>query len=127
RVTPPAGASAAAGRPCVPSGRSGTGGPRRGRLPGDPAGGAPPWGHDGARTPVPRLGGMPSVSLARGLGLPLALVGLVVPLLVDVPGLEEPGERMLGIFAMAIVLFVTEAIPLVATAVLIILLEVLLL
>lgn len=70
---------------------------------------------------------MPSVSLARGLGLPLALVGLVVPLLVDVPGLEEPGERMLGIFAMAIVLFVTEAIPLVATAVLIILLEVLLL
>ena len=70
---------------------------------------------------------MPSASLVRRLGLPLAALALAVPLLVDVPGLEEPGERMLGIFLMAIVLFVTEAIPLVATAVVIILLEVLML
>ncbi|MFK5633452.1 MULTISPECIES: SLC13 family permease [unclassified Ornithinimicrobium] len=70
---------------------------------------------------------MPSGRLAQRLGLPLAALALVVPMVVDVPGLDEPGERMLGVFLMAIVLFVTEAIPLVATAVLIILLEVLLL
>ena len=70
---------------------------------------------------------MPTGRLAQRLGLPLALLALVVPMLVDVPGLDEPGERMLGVFLMAIVLFVSEAIPLVATAVLIILLEVLLL
>jgi solute carrier family 13 (sodium-dependent dicarboxylate transporter), member 2/3/5 len=44
-----------------------------------------------------------------------------------VPGLEPAGERMLAIFLLAIVLWVTEAVPLVATAVLVILLQVLLL
>lgn len=63
----------------------------------------------------------------RVVGLLSALVAFLVPLLVDVPGLDAPGERMLAIFLMAIVLFVTEAVPLVATAVLIIFLQVLML
>lgn len=67
------------------------------------------------------------ISRTRVLGLVAALVAFAAPLLVDVPGLEPAGERMLAIFLMAIVLFVTEAIPLVATAVLIIFLEVLML
>lgn len=69
----------------------------------------------------------PPLTRGRAVGLLAALVAFLVPLLVDVPGLAPPGERMLAIFLMAIVLFVTEAIPLVATAVLIIFLEVLLL
>lgn len=64
--------------------------------------------------------------LQRG-GLLAGAMAFLVPLLVDVPGLEPAGERMLAIFLLAIVLWVTEAIPLVATAVLVILLEVLLL
>ena len=67
------------------------------------------------------------LSRSRVVGLFAALVAFLVPLLIDVPGLDAPGERMLAIFLMAIVLFVTEAIPLVATAVLIIFLEVLML
>ncbi|WP_448759784.1 SLC13 family permease [Actinomyces oricola] len=54
------------------------------------------------------------------------VVAFAVPFLVDIPGLDDPGERMLSIFLLAIVLWVTEAIPLVATAVLVIALEVLL-
>lgn len=68
---------------------------------------------------------MPPASRLQRLSVLLALIAFVLPLVLDVPGLAEPGERMLAIFLMAIVLFVTEAIPLVATAVLIILLEVL--
>jgi len=56
----------------------------------------------------------------------LGAVVFAVPLVFDVPGLDDPGERMLSIFLLAIVLWVTEAIPLVATAVLVIGLEVLL-
>jgi sodium-dependent dicarboxylate transporter 2/3/5 len=55
----------------------------------------------------------------------VGLVAFFLPLLIDIPGLEPAGERMLAIFLLAIVLWVTEAIPLVATAVLVILLEVL--
>ena len=47
-------------------------------------------------------------------------------MLIDLEGLSEPGQRMLGVFLMAIVLWVTEAIPLYATAALIILLQILL-
>ncbi|WP_136312902.1 SLC13 family permease [Actinomyces procaprae] len=60
------------------------------------------------------------------IGLLAAIAVFVAPLLIDVPGLEPLGERMLSIFLLAIVLWVTEAIPLVATAVLVIGLEVLL-
>lgn len=56
----------------------------------------------------------------------LGIVAFLIPFFVDVPGLETPGQRMLSIFLMAIVFWVTEAIPLTATAVLLILLEALL-
>jgi solute carrier family 13 (sodium-dependent dicarboxylate transporter), member 2/3/5 len=64
--------------------------------------------------------------LQRG-GLLVGGVVFLLPLLLDVPGLDPAGERMLAIFLLAIVFWVTEAIPLVATAVLVILLQVLLL
>jgi sodium-dependent dicarboxylate transporter 2/3/5 len=60
------------------------------------------------------------------VGWVLAPIALVLPLLVDLEGLSGPGRRMLGVFLMAIVLWVTEAIPLYATAALIILLQILL-
>ncbi|OKL55152.1 transporter [Bowdeniella nasicola] len=62
----------------------------------------------------------------------LQLVGLIVgalafflPFFIPIPGLSPEAQRMLSIFLLAIVFWVTEAIPLVATAGLVILLEVL--
>lgn len=66
------------------------------------------------------------LSRKQVIGLVLAAVVFLVPLIVDVPDLDAMGERMLSIFLLAIVLWVSEAIPLVATAVLVIGLEVLL-
>lgn len=60
------------------------------------------------------------------IGLILGAIVFFTPLLIDVPNLEPMGERMLAIFLLAIVFWVTEAIPLVATAVLVIGLEILL-
>ncbi|WP_399531883.1 SLC13 family permease [uncultured Mobiluncus sp.] len=60
------------------------------------------------------------------IGLVLGAIVFLVPLLVDIPNLGEPGERMLAIFLLAIVFWITEPIPLTATAVLVIGLEVLL-
>ena len=59
-------------------------------------------------------------------GLIAAVVALVGPMVFDIQGLSEVGERVLGIFLMAVVLWVSEAIPLFATAALIILLEIVL-
>ncbi len=60
---------------------------------------------------------------------PAALAGAVLatlwPWVIDIGGLSEPGERILGVFLAAIVLWVTEAIPLHATAALIIFSEIL--
>ena len=68
---------------------------------------------------------LPGLTALQRAGLLVGLVAFLVPLLIDIPGLEPAGQRMLAIFLLAIVLWVTEAIPLVATAVLVILLEVL--
>lgn len=68
---------------------------------------------------------LPQPTRLQWVGLLVGVVAFLVPLLIDVPGLEPAGQRMLAIFLLAIVLWVTEAIPLVATAVLVILLEVL--
>ncbi len=57
------------------------------------------------------------------VGLVLGIFLFLVPFFLDIPGLEAPGQRMLSIFLIAIVFWVTEAIPLTATAVLVILLE----
>jgi len=70
---------------------------------------------------------LPSPSRLQRWGLGVGAGAFLAPLLLDVPGLDPAGERMLAIFLLAIVLWVTEAIPLTATAVLVILLQVLML
>lgn len=67
----------------------------------------------------------PSLSLTKRVGLVLGALAFLFPLVIDIPGLGEPGSRMLAIFLLAIIFWITEAIPLVATAVLVIFLEVL--
>ena len=67
-----------------------------------------------------------SLKTIQKVGLVLGIIAFFIPFIFDIPGLDEPGERMLGIFLLAIVFWVTEAVPLTATAVLVILLEVLL-
>ncbi|MCI7305071.1 MAG: DASS family sodium-coupled anion symporter [Trueperella sp.] len=59
------------------------------------------------------------------IGLILGAIAFAFPLLVDIPNLEPLGERMLAIFLLAIIFWITEPIPLTATAVLVIMLEVL--
>jgi sodium-dependent dicarboxylate transporter 2/3/5 len=70
---------------------------------------------------------LPTPTLVQRLGMLLGVSAFAVALLVEIPGLEPAGQRMLAIFVLAILLWVTEAIPLYATAVLVILLEVLML
>ena len=60
-------------------------------------------------------------------GIAIAVAAMAVCLVIDIPGLEPVGVRMLGIFIAAIALWVTEAVPLAATGMGIILAEVLLL
>lgn len=67
-----------------------------------------------------------SLSLTKRVGLVLGVLAFLFPIVIDIPGLDEPGERMLAIFLLAIIFWITEVIPLVATAVLVIFLEVLL-
>lgn len=67
----------------------------------------------------------PTTKLQR-FGQIAALIGFIIPFIFDIPGLDDVGERMLAIFLAAIMLWVTEAIPLSATAVLVIMGEVLL-
>lgn len=62
----------------------------------------------------------------RRAGLAVGFLAFLLPLLIDIPDLSEAGERVLAVFALAIVLWVTEAIPLYATAALVILLEIVL-
>lgn len=64
-------------------------------------------------------------TLLQRLGLPLAVVAFLLPIVLQPDGLDAAGHRMLGIFLAAIVLWITEAVPLYATAVLIIFGEIL--
>ena len=58
--------------------------------------------------------------MARATAVLIALAVAAAPLLVPVADLEPEGRRMLAVFGVAVVLWVTEAVPLHATAVLII-------
>lgn len=60
------------------------------------------------------------------MGLILGIVAFLAPFVFDIPGLDGPGQRMLSIFFLAIVFWISEPIPLVATATLVIFLEVIL-
>lgn len=64
------------------------------------------------------------LTTTQKVGLVVGIIAFFIPLVFDIPNLDGPGERMLAIFFLAIVFWVTEAIPLVATAVLVIFLEV---
>ncbi len=64
--------------------------------------------------------------LTRPIGLALGAIVFALPYLVEFEGLSVAGHRIFSVFLLAIVLWVTEAIPLHATAALIILLEILL-
>lgn len=74
------------------------------------------------RTPLPPS----SLTTVQRFGLAVGVLGLLVPMIIDIPGLEPSGERMLGIFVLAIAFWLTAPVPLFATAILVILLEVLL-
>ena len=69
----------------------------------------------------------PTLSKKQWAGLILGVVLFALPFLFNIPGLEPPGQRMLAIFLLAIVFWILEPIPLTATAVLVIFLEVILL
>lgn len=56
----------------------------------------------------------------RTIGVAVAVAVAAVPWIVDFDGLSEPGHRLFSIFLAAVVLWVSEAIPLHATAALII-------
>ncbi len=56
-----------------------------------------------------------------------AVAGFLLPFFVEFPGLSEAGHRLVSIFLLAVVLWVTEAIPLFATSAVVILLLVLML
>lgn len=60
------------------------------------------------------------------IGQILAIVGFIIPFLIDIPRLDEMGERMLSIFIAAIILWITEGVSLVATSVFVIFAEILL-
>ncbi len=64
--------------------------------------------------------------LSRPVGLVLGAIVFTLPYVVEFEGLSVAGHRIFSVFLLAIVLWVTEAIPLHATAALIILLEILL-
>lgn len=66
------------------------------------------------------------LSPIRVMGLIAATALFALPWLVQFDGLSEAGHRVFAVFMMAVVLWVTEAIPLHATAALIILLNILL-
>lgn len=66
------------------------------------------------------------LGLTKTIGLILATLAFFVPFFITFDNLSEPGHRVLGIFMMAVVLWITEAIPLHATASLIIFLSILL-
>ena len=69
----------------------------------------------------------PQLSKKQLVGLLLGVACFLIPFFIQIPDLAPPGHRMLSIFLLAIVFWVLEPVPLTATAVLVILLEVLLL
>jgi sodium-dependent dicarboxylate transporter 2/3/5 len=63
----------------------------------------------------------------KWIGLVMGLIGLVLPSLMSPVGLPPEGVRALGIFLMAAIFWMTEPVPIYATSLLVILLQVLLL
>ena len=77
-----------------------------------------------SRSPVGQRGAPTWLPGRTTLALLVAAAAAVVALLVPAEGLAPPARSMLAVFVVAVVLWVTEAVPLYATAALIILAEV---
>ncbi len=92
-----------------------------------PAGASKPRAKRPARRPrkAPAAQRCTPLGAKEKIGLILGAIAFAFPFVVDIPNLEPLGERMLAIFLLAIIFWITEPIPLTATAVLVILLEVL--
>ncbi len=67
-----------------------------------------------------------TMTRGRWIGLAVAAAAFTVPCVVEFPGLSVEGHRVFSIFLAAVVLWITEAVPLHATATIIIFLEILL-
>lgn len=78
------------------------------------------------RQKIKRLRTRSRITSTQLIGRVGAVIALVGSLAVDIPNLSVSGQRMLGIFIAAILLWATEAVPLYATAVGVIFAEVLL-
>lgn len=65
------------------------------------------------------------LSKTKIIGLLIAIIVFIIPFVIQFEGLSVAGHRVLSIFLMAIALWISEAIPLHATAALIIILEIL--
>ena len=63
----------------------------------------------------------------RWIGLTAGLIGLILPAFLNPEGLSPEGVRALGIFLMAAIFWMTEPVPIYATSLLVILLQVFLL
>ena len=72
-----------------------------------------------------RTFGLAGLGPVKSIGLLMAVIVFFIPFIITFEGLSPAGHRMLAIFLMAIVLWVTEAIPLHATAAVIIFLNIL--
>ncbi len=64
---------------------------------------------------------MSSTQLKRYLPIFVAALGFLFPFFIEIPGLSEAGHRLLSIFLLAVILWVSEAIPLFATSAIVIL------
>ncbi|MGB6219537.1 SLC13 family permease [Haloferula sp.] len=66
-----------------------------------------------------------SLISGKTLSIILAFVGFLIPFFIQIDGLSEAGHRLLGIFLFAVILWVSEGIPLFATSACVILLLIL--
>ncbi len=78
-------------------------------------------------SPTPSSARRFPLSLPQTIGLLIAIAGFCLPFMVQFEGLSPAGHRMFAIFLLAIILWISEAVPMHATAVLIIMLEILML
>lgn len=62
-----------------------------------------------------------SLFSGKSISLLIAVIAFLVPFFVEIPGLSEAGHRLFSIFLLAVILWVTEAIPLFATSAVVIL------
>ncbi|MFC7336642.1 SLC13 family permease [Haloferula chungangensis] len=71
------------------------------------------------------MSALKSLLSGKTISLILAFIGFLLPFFIQIEGLSEAGHRLLSIFIFAVVLWVSEAIPLFATSACVILLLIL--